>query len=425
MTHRAIILLLPLILLVGCVPREPQQVPTTAAQTPTVPLQPVGTASEIPPSPTEAEANPTLASSPTAGAPAATQEPSQAPEIEPLRIAYTGPDENLWLVDAISGEQEQLTQDAASPSPDSSGEAVQYCCAQWTTDRTLLGYRRDVGTPVSDGYRYWFELWVYDALKSEHRLILEDQAIIGFVWKPLTHLLVYGLQVDMGYFAASGGVSKEMAEGIWAVDADGGEPFELVPPSGGYWLVNPEFSRDGRFLSFEEVIYLEGRGNFAYYDFEEQAYLAWERGIGNYDWSPDGQEIVYDNMLYLPTGTETIFASDRLGEGEREVAPPLESGYAFYPTFSPKGDQIVYLAEEGGFETSLYTLYVQPFPEGKPQSLGVFEQALNLAWLPDGSGLVFSAGPWGSQQVLRVTYPGGEVTPLADGSQPRLPQLLP
>jgi hypothetical protein len=425
MTQRAIILCLTLVLLAGCTSPGPQDAAPTPARTAVITIPPAGTPTRAAPSPTVAAPEDSPEPSPTPVQPAATAEPTPAPELEPLRIAYTGPGDNLWLVDPVSGEQEPLTQDAASPSPDSSGDAIQYCCAQWTTDRNLLGYRRDVGTPVSDGYRYRFELWVYDALKREHRLILEDQSIIGFAWKPLSHLLAYGLQVDMGYFATSGGVSKELAEGIWAVDADGGEPFELVPPDGGYWLVNPEFSRDGRFLSFEEVIYLEGRGNFAYYDFEAQEYLAWGRGIGNYDWSPEGQEIVYDNMLYLPTGTETIFASDRLGEGEREVTPPLESGYTFNPTFSPRGDQIVYLAEEGGFETSLYTLYVQPYPEGESQSLGVFEQVLNLAWLPDGSGLVFSAGPWGSQQVLRVAYPGGEVTTLADGSQPRLPQSLP
>jgi Tol biopolymer transport system component len=114
-----------------------------------------------------------------------------------------------------------------------------------------------------------------------------------------------------------------------------------------------------------------------------------------------------------------------MGEGEREISEPIETGYTFYPIFSPDGARIAYLAEEGGPESGRYTLFVQPYPEGEPQSLGVFEQVNDLAWLPDGSGLVFTSGSWGSQQVLIVSHPGGEVTTLADGYQPRVPPLLP
>jgi dipeptidyl aminopeptidase/acylaminoacyl peptidase len=412
-------------LLAGCAAPEPQDVPLTPGATRIVTEPPAATATGILPSTTVVEPEPTFEPTATAGEPLATPEPSPAPELEPLHIAYIGADGNLWLFDPATGEGEPLTQDAASPAPDNPAEAIMYCCAQWTTDRSLLSYRRDAGTPVSGGYDFRYEVWVYDVQNREHRPVIEDQVVAGFAWKPLTHLLAYGLQVEQEYFPLGGGVSSELARGIWAVDADQGEPFELVPPEGDYWLANPEWSRDGRFLSFEEVLHYEGRGNFAYYDSEAQEYIAWDRPIGNYDWSPGGLEIVYDNMLYIPTGTERLFASDRMGEGEREISEPIETGYAFYPIFSPDGDRIAYLAEEGGPESGRYTLFVQSYPEGEPQSLGVFEQVNDLAWLPDGSGLIFSSGSWGSQQVLMVSHPGGEVTTLADGYQPRVPQLLP
>jgi len=433
--HRAIFLCLSVMLLAGCAAPTPQEAPLTAASTPIVNEPPAGTATNLILSPTTGEPEATPEPSPTAGQPAATPEPSSPPELEPLRIAYTGADGNLWLLDPLTGEQEQLTQDAANPVADSPDETIQYCCAQWTTDRSLLSYRRDVGTPITDGLSYRFGLWVYDVAAGEHRQVLEDQVVAGFSWKPLTHLLAYGLPVDEGYFTGRGEVSAEPARGIWAVDVDRGEPFELVPPQGGYSLVNPKWSRDGRFLSFEEVLYLEGRGNFAYFDLEAQEYVAWERSIGIYDWSPDGRQIVYDDLTYAPSGTERIYLSDRMGSGERDFSPPLESGYAFYPVFSPEGDRIAYLAELAGPESGSslsgsslsggYILFVQSLADGEAQPLGVFEQVNDLAWLPDGSGLILSAGSWGLRQVLQVAFPGGEVTTLAEGYQPSLPQLLP
>jgi hypothetical protein len=422
---REIVLLISVILLAGCAGLAPQEVPLTSEPTAIVTEPPVATATDVLPSPTAAEPEATLEPSPAIEQPTDTPEPSPAPETGPLLIAYTGADGNLWLVDPATGEQEQLTQDAASPVADSPDDTIQYCCTQWTTDRGLLSYRRDVGTPVPDGLDYHFGLWVYDLARQEHRQILEDQVVAGFTWKPLTHLLVYGLPVDEGYFAGLGEVSAGLARGIWAVDVDQGEPFVLVPPQGGYSLVNPEWSRDGRFLSFEEVLYFEGRGNFAYFDFEAQEYVSWERPVGNYDWSSDGLQILYDDLTYIPTGTERIYMSDRMGEGERAISPPVEPGYAFNPVFSPDGNQVAYLAELGGPESWQYNLFVLPLAEGEPQNLGVFEQVNDLAWLPDSSGLVFASGSWGNQQVLLVEVPGAEVTTLADGYQPSLPQLVP
>jgi hypothetical protein len=417
--RRFVFLFLLAALMAGCASPGTQEVPFTPAPTVEATERPSVTPTDPDPSPTASGPEPTLE-------PTASPEPSPTAEVAPLRIAYTGPDGNLWLLDPITGEGEQLTQDAANPSTDNPAEAVQYCCAQWTTDRSLLAYRRDVGTPVSDGYHYRFELWVYDAAAGEHRQVFEDMMIFGLSWKPLTHLLTYGLPIDPDYFNfRQGGVSAEKAGGIWAIDLDRGEPIELVAPSRGYSLANPKWSRDGRFLSFEEILYYEGRGNFAYFDFEAQEYVAWERAIGAYDWTPDSRQIVYDDLTYAPSGTERVYLSDRMGEGEQEISLPIEMGYASSPALSPAGDQVAYLVETGGPESGGFTLFVQPFPEGEARSLGEFEQAGDLAWLPDGSGLILSAGEWGFRQVLRVAFPGGEVTVLADGYQPRLPLLLP
>ena len=90
-------------------------------------------------------------------------------------------------------------------------------------------------------------------------------------WKPQTHIIAYGEMTDPNYFTGRGKVDASLAKGILGLDVDSGETLELVKPQ-GFSLVNPKWSADGRFLSFDEVYLMEGRGNFAYYDFEKGEY---------------------------------------------------------------------------------------------------------------------------------------------------------
>ena len=56
---------------------------------------------------------------------------------------------------------------------------------------------------------------------------------------------------------------------------DSGESSELVKAERGVALYTPIWSPDGRYLGFDELVYMEGRGPFAYYDFEGGQYVAW------------------------------------------------------------------------------------------------------------------------------------------------------
>jgi Tol biopolymer transport system component len=163
---------------------------------------------------------------------------------------------------------------------------------------------------------------------------------------------------------------------------------------------------------------MEGRGMFAFYDFEAQAYASWEEPIGIYNWSPDEAQIAYDHLTYTATGEERIFLRVFPDGQERQFSPDFEGGYAFSPAFSPQGDRMAYFAGLGGPDSQDYTLFVQPLEGGEPQELGVFESAFGLDWSPDGESLVFSAGPYGAQQVIAVNAADGTSTVLAQGSDP-------
>ena len=360
---------------------------------------------------------------PTGWAPTATVEPTLTPtptsEAPPGWIAYTGVDENIWLINAATGEKRQVTQDAMPNKPGVEKETITYCCAQWSSDGRLLAYQRELGTPISSGYHYLDGLWVYDVISGAARQVLENQDVVGYTWKPLTHLIAYALPVAQGYFTKQRGqLSAKDALGIWALNIDEGDPFELVQPQRGFSLVNPKWSKDGRFLAFDEVLGMEGRGQFAHYDFEAKEYVAWDRVIGSYDWAPDSRQIAYDELAYVPSGTERIWLSDRLGKGEQAFSPQYNKGYAFNPVFSPQGDKLAYLAALNGPESNQYTLFVQPLETGEPRSLGVFEQAGDLAWSPDGKQLTLFGGPYEERQVQVVTIANGSVMTLAKGNQP-------
>jgi Tol biopolymer transport system component len=339
-------------------------------------------------------------------------------------IAYIGADGNVWVMDGQSGESRQITQDATPGAAGGSQPAgsISYFSPALSSDGMLLAYRRDAATPVESGMQYQIDFWVVDLASGESRqVIVGDQYPAGFAWKPGTHLLAFGQGVAEGYFGARGGKpNADLATGIWAVDLDQGDPFELVRPERGYTLVAPVWSPDGRFLSFDEVYLYEGRGQFSYYDFEAQQYVAWDEPIGGYSWSPDGSLIAYDRLTYIATGEERIFLRERQGGTERQFSPDFEQGYAFYPVFSPQGDRLAYLAGFGGPDSNAYTLFVQPLAGGEPQELGVFDGVLGLSWSPDGESLVFSSGPYDAQQVILVQVADGASTVLAQGSDPAL-----
>lgn len=385
------------------------------------------------PASSQVSQTPAQATSPASDTPAApvettapepTQTAIQPPQKQPLWIVYTGRDGNLYLLDHTGGEQRQITRDAAGYSGSNPSLTIQYLGAQLSGDGQFVAYRRDVGKPVASGLEFTFELWVYDTLAGQPRLLSENMPTVGLAWKPLTHLLAFGLQTEPDYFSLRGQVDSSKAKGIWAFNVDTGENFELVAPQNGYSLVQPQWSRDGRFLAFDEVVNYEGRGNFTYYDFEAQQYVHIDKALGIYDWSPDSNTLAYDYLTYAPSGEERIHLRPRLEDKETPLSPDYPAGYAFWPRFSPQGDQIAYLAEVNDGDAEQYSLFVVPVSGGEPRLLDVFQQAIYPSWLPDGSGLILAVGSFDARQVIEVLL-DGSTRVLADGDAPALAQAAP
>lgn len=408
-----VLTLIMIVLLSACTRRLPPSAALTEPATTGAPARAVDS-----PSPAAVETTP-----PPETGPAATETapPEPGAEAPPAGwIAYIAVDGNLWMVDRVSGERLQLTQDgapAAAP-PGDTGVTVNYRSPQWSFDGRYLAYQKELFTPQPQGLNYSSELWVYDMDSSDARLLIEDQIINGFDWQPGAHKLVYGMPVEPDYFTGRGQVNTAAAHGLWSLDVDSGENSELVPPEGGFSLINPVWWGEGRFLTFEEIYLMEGRGRFAYYDFETGQYMSWEEPVGGHSLDESGARLAYDTLVYIPTGTERIWMRDLEGGEPQPVSPEYEPGYAYNPVFSPQGDRLAYLASLEGPESQEIALFVIDPDGGEPQHLGLFEQPQNLSWSPDGSRLIFSAGPYDQPQLMEAAVESGEVRNLGGGSQP-------
>jgi hypothetical protein len=346
-----------------------------------------------------------------------TAAPTDTPEVGFPAMAYVGRDGNLWVVEASSETPRQLTFDANPIGNENT--AVEYSFLRLSFDGEYLAYRRDVSIPSDSGYDFTTGMWVMNLMTSEQRQIL-DVFAYGMDWKPGTHQLTYGTEVDINYYMNRGEPDPTLANGIRTIDLDSGEIREIVSPERGFTLSNPNWSPDGRFLSFTEVTGMEGSGFFAYYDFEGQQYVAWDEAIGRESWSPDGELLTYARHTYAATGDERLYLRSRQGE-EQMIGLDYEGpAYATNPVFSPDGNQIAYLAFLEGPETQNATVMVLDLASDQARPLGQFEGVWELGWASDGSKLVFSIGPWESPQIIAINITDGSQMTLVEGSQPAL-----
>jgi Tol biopolymer transport system component len=332
-----------------------------------------------------------------------------------LWIAFIGRDSNVWVMNRETGLSEQITFDAAPHRMGSSTEAtiVEYWYPRWSSGGRFLAYRQDIGRPHSQGYNYFHQLIVQDMETGQASTVVYHP-VIGFAWEPGTHRMAYAPPINESYWQSRGSPNMEAARGIWVYDADTGEQYELVPPERGYTLAMPKWSPDGRYLSFDEVLYMEGRGSFAYYDLTEGTYTSWEEVIGSYTWSAESKTLAYDKLPYLAERNERIWLRD-LGDSEQAISPEYKGGYAYNPAFSPDGKYLAYLADLDGIEGMNMTLILVDSRGGNPREIGAFQQVQNLTWAPRGEKLYFFAGHYQDEKVYEVDARDGSVKEIVEG----------
>ena len=129
--------------------------------------------------------------------------------------------------------------------------------------------------------------------------------------------------------------------------------------------------------------------------------------------SPDGQSVAFIRNM-ADVGEDVVIIADATGSNERKIAVRKLPNFFGSITWSPKGNSIVCAA--GSFVPAYNTYLVEiRLDDPKEKQLGSknWPSMGEIAWVPDSSGLVFTAsdpdssGP-DSQQVWNVRYPEGE-----------------
>lgn len=412
MKRIAFLILISTMLLAGC-GSDSKVIPSVTGEAPT-PVE----ESELP-APTDTAVPPIDTAAP---------EPTDAPTEEPApaysMLAYIASDGNIHMKDLLSGEDEALTEDATLNMFRVEEEVV-YSNLKWSSDGLLLAYQRQTARQVDSGMDYHFNLWVYDLAADSHREVLADVQTAGFDWRPGTHQLTFAYTVQEGYFTDRADVDETRATGIWGIDVDAGDALvEIAPPSGGYTVVGPHWSADGRIVSFDEIFGMEGTGYFAFFDMETGQYTRREQQVGGYDLAPDGSWLVFDTLTYIPSGMERIWKVNLDWTGAQRISPHYAEGYAFMPRLSPDANQVAYfkgmgMPGEPGMDQN--ELFVQPAVEtNDPQSLGAFNTPMTLDWIADGKSLILTVDFPQAPQIITVRIADGTVEKLADGTGPAM-----
>lgn len=342
---------------------------------------------------------------------------SETPEPSNQWIAYIDLSNNVMLIDPFSKETRALTSDAVPTLTGDMKTGVQYGSPAWSSDGQLLAVKKAVITQFSDHQEYAFGLTVFDLLTGSQHDLLPDSQLSDFAWQPDTRQIAYTMLADPGYFTSRAEVDSSLAKGIMVIDVESEAVTELVKPQ-KYSLIGIHFSPDGRFIGFNEIIYMEGRGNFAYSDLETNEYFRWEQQIGNYNWSQDGELIYYDTLTYVPSGDEQIFSNDRYEEDEQLIAEGEDNSYVSDPKLSPDGEMLLFKETKLAIDSPSTKINVKELSNGDTETLFEGDDIFNIVWAPDGEFVLAVLGPYDNPTLLMINAYDGNTESIGSGWSP-------
>ena len=204
-------------------------------------------------------------------------------------------------------------------------------------------------------------------------------------------------------------------QGIWVRQVGTGSTAQVLAPS----KLNPDgltFSRDGNYLYFNTRNQGEPIGHL-----QKMASLggAPQHILDDIDspitFSPDGSELAFVRDSSTDSSSTLVIAAAD-GSGQRTLA--TLSGFNSFslngPAWSPDGERIAAGAIEGEANNYHWHIHLIDTKTGTIKHLGddIWVNPRQLAWLPDGSGLVFASARKDSgalnSQLWFLSYPDGK-----------------
>jgi Tol biopolymer transport system component len=310
-------------------------------------------------------------------------------------IAYIGAGGSVWLTDSAGETTVQLAPAegfaSADWSPDGQRLALVKGNMPWEGGNEI--YLVDAGgtdlTKVADGYApVWLEdsqgiLYVGNFVFTEEGT---EQSVIVFT------LLDRGTKT----LAAQRWIS-----GLWPIQAVSYSPRAQII---AVYVAG---------LEMEGHVVLLDREGRVLWDIEDYVYSA-----DNFDWSPDGERIVYrDSGDPFIGGKEPALKIFKV-EDQELIASLSEAG--FWPRWSPDGEKIASFVaqEQGGFSVRIVSKDGAEVVEATGRIFGDIWNTRPL-WSPDGTLLLFASVEGGSARVYTLDE-GGGLHAIAEGLRPEL-----
>jgi Tol biopolymer transport system component len=347
--------------------------------------------------------------------PANDTQPTWRPGPPPLPaegwIAYLDHQGNVQLISSDGADHRLVTSDGHE-----SGNIADIGL-KWSPNGQHLAFvRQDFAGALGQE-----SLLVYDPIADFLQVLVMGDDINGFDWSPESRRLVYGREIPEEFWAnpVDPGVP---IPGLWQVELISGQRSELVP-SPGAPIIRPQWSPDGRYLSFEEVAGMEGSGYFTVYDLVAKSFVnvGSEAQLGAYSWSPDGSGVAFDGITYDGRGEGLWHVNiPALHALKLTLAPP--NGTDEFPLFSTSGEYIAFLRAAGDpQENSPVQIWVMGGESAEPRlvtALPLTDFFDSFSWASDDQHLVVSSGSFAQSQIYIVELESGAARFLTSGRSP-------
>ncbi|HEX2979328.1 MAG TPA: hypothetical protein VHO48_03585 [Anaerolineaceae bacterium] len=173
-------------------------------------------------------------------------------------IAYLGSDGNIYTIAPDGSGRKQVTLDASDDPTD----RVIYQGLAWSPNGKYLAYIRISPGPTTNPLVYLPDAFIYLPESDEQCQIDLQGQFSRLVWTADSSALLYDREVHWN----NSGKPVDPIYGVWKYDLVGGQSSEVVPPAHQDPLVARSVSPEGRYISFNEIRYVDGPGFFGVFD---------------------------------------------------------------------------------------------------------------------------------------------------------------